>query len=96
MKYRAAAIGHFLQSTPWPESQKQELAPALPLTLPPGPTRALGALLRSAVPTFILLVGKQETAILILPTRFKCVPFNTTKEQNTLHLPGVEAHEMGF
>lgn len=106
MKYRAAAIGHFLQSTlkkscfggaagaqgtagwghparlprgRWEPRQSgyraevtglrnhsmarepdQGLTPALPLTLPPGPIRALGVLLRSAVPTFILQVGKQS------------------------------------
>lgn len=61
----------------------------------PGQTRTLPVFLRSVGPTFILLVGKFKT-VLILPTIFRCAPFKTTKEQNTVHLPGVKACKVGI
>lgn len=42
-----------------------------------------------------LLVGKRS-AILILPTLFKSVPINTTKDQNTLHFQGAKPTRWAF
>lgn len=72
----------------WPGNQNSGPVPDPPFTLP-RPAASCTWLVQP------LLVGKRS-AILILPTLFKSVPINTTKDQNTLHFQGAKPTRWAF